>query len=80
MVTTEGKKKIDTNAAAPAEGRVVQVMGVVVDAEFPSGKLPGIYNAVRIKQEESGNVKALNIMAEVQQHVGDNRVRAVALA
>ena len=80
MVTTEGKKKIDTETAAPAEGRVVQVMGVVVDAEFPSGKLPGIYNAVRIKQEESGNVKALNIMAEVQQHVGDNRVRAVALA
>ncbi|MGB7569884.1 MAG: F0F1 ATP synthase subunit beta [Chitinivibrionales bacterium] len=80
MVTTEGKKKIDTETTAPAEGRVVQVMGVVVDAEFPSGKLPGIYNAVRIQQEESGNVKALNIMAEVQQHVGDNRVRAVALA
>jgi F-type H+-transporting ATPase subunit beta len=80
MVTTEEKKKTDTVTAAPAEGRVVQVMGVVVDAEFPSGKLPGIYNAVRIQQEESGNVKALNIMAEVQQHVGDNRVRAVALA
>jgi F-type H+-transporting ATPase subunit beta len=80
MVSTEEKKKTAPAGAALAEGRVVQVMGVVVDAEFPSGKLPGIYNAVRIRQEQSGNVKALDIIAEVQQHVGDNRVRTVALA
>ncbi len=80
MVTTEEKKKSAIGIAAGAEGRVVQVMGVVVDAEFPSGKLPAIYNAVRITQEGSGNVKPLNIVAEVQQHVGDNRVRTVALA
>ena len=54
-------------------------MGVVVDAEFPSGKLPGIFNAVRIKQPASGNVKAIDLIAEVQQHVGDNRVRTVAM-
>jgi F-type H+/Na+-transporting ATPase subunit beta len=80
MVKTEEKKKNDPVSGEIAEGRVVQVMGVVVDAEFPSGKLPSIYNAVRIRQEPSGNVKALDIVAEVQQHVGDNRVRTVALA
>jgi F-type H+/Na+-transporting ATPase subunit beta len=80
MVKTEEKKKADPKSGEPAEGRVVQIMGVVVDAEFPSGKLPAIYNAVRIKQEQSGNVKAIDIVAEVQQHVGDNRVRTVALA
>ena len=69
MVSTEEKKKTAPAGAALAEGRVVQVMGVVVDAEFPSGKLPGIYNAVRIRQEQSGNVKALDIIAEVQ-HAG----------
>jgi F-type H+-transporting ATPase subunit beta len=80
MVTTEEKKKMSPESGAAGEGKVVQVMGVVVDAEFPSGKLPPIYNAVRIKQEKSGNVKALDIVAEVQQHIGDNRVRTVALA
>ena len=79
MVTTEEKKKTDASPATLAEGTVVQVMGVVVDAEFPSGKLPGIFNAVRIKQPASGNVKAIDLIAEVQQHVGDNRVRTVAM-
>jgi F-type H+-transporting ATPase subunit beta len=80
MVKTEEKKKSNPEGGALAEGRVVQIMGVVVDAEFPSGKLPSIYNAVKIKQEQSGNVKALDIVAEVQQHIGDNRVRTVAMA
>ncbi len=80
MAMTDNKKKNDHDNAALAEGKVVQVMGVVVDVEFPSGHLPQVYNAVRIKQDESGNVKELDIIAEVQQHVGDNRVRTVALA
>jgi F-type H+-transporting ATPase subunit beta len=65
---------------SPSIGKVVQVVGVVVDAEFPSGKLPAILNAVKIKQEAQGNVKALEITAEVQQLLGDNKVRCVALA
>jgi len=80
MVTTQEKKSGGQSSAATAEGRVVQVMGVVVDAEFPSGKLPAIYNAVKIQQAPTGNVKAFDIVAEVQQHIGDNRVRTVALA
>ncbi|MDD5675139.1 MAG: F0F1 ATP synthase subunit beta [Chitinivibrionales bacterium] len=63
-----------------ATGKVVQIVGVVVDAEFPAGELPSIYNAIVIKQPASKLVKAISITAEVQQHLGDNRVRAVALA
>ena len=80
MVKTAEKKKTAPESGGVAEGKVVQVMGVVVDVEFPSGKLPRIFNALRIKQEPSGNVKALDIVAEVQQHVGDNRVRTVTMS
>ncbi len=69
-----------TDKTAPATGKVIQVLGVVVDAEFPVGKLPAILNAVRIRQEAQGNVKALEITAEVQQLLGDNKVRCIALA
>jgi F-type H+-transporting ATPase subunit beta len=57
-----------------AIGRVVQVIGVVVDVEFPPGQLPEIYNAVRI---EMGEGKTL--IAEVEQHLGSDRVRCVAM-
>jgi len=69
-----------TEKSTPATGKVVQVVGVVVDVEFPAGRLPGIHNAVRIKQSKRGNVGTIDIIAEVQQHIGDNRVRTVALA
>jgi F-type H+/Na+-transporting ATPase subunit beta len=61
-------------------GKVIQVLGVVVDVEFPTGRLPAILNAIKIKQEAQGNVKALEITAEVQQLLGDNKIRCVALA
>jgi F-type H+/Na+-transporting ATPase subunit beta len=67
------------NAGLPV-GKVIQIIGVVIDVEFPTGKLPAIYNALHIKQEAQGNVKALEITAEVQQLLGDNKVRCVALA
>jgi F-type H+/Na+-transporting ATPase subunit beta len=69
-----------TKKSSPAEGKVIQVLGVVVDAEFPVGKLPAILNAVVIRQEAQGNVKELQITAEVQQLLGDNKVRCIALA
>jgi F-type H+-transporting ATPase subunit beta len=58
-------------------GRVSQVIGSTFDAEFPEGKLPSIYNAVKIESETKG-VK-LNLTGEVQQHLGGGRVRCVAL-
>ncbi len=59
-------------------GRVVQVIGSTLDAEFPEGKLPEIYHALILEFEVMGEKKRL--VSEVQQHLGGNRVRAVALA
>jgi F-type H+-transporting ATPase subunit beta len=63
-------------ATAPttSTGRVIQITGPVVDIEFPAGQLPAIYNAVEI--ERSGQDP---LVAEVQQHLGNNWVRAVAM-
>lgn len=60
-------------------GKVVQVIGVVIDAEFPPDCLPTVNNAIKITQEAKGNVPKISLIAEVQQHIGDNRIRAVAL-
>jgi F-type H+-transporting ATPase subunit beta len=58
-------------------GKVIQVIGPVVDVEFPSGHLPAIYNAVRVSSQ-SGN-ETVDIICEVQQHLGEGRVRMVAM-
>src|SRR5579872_927312 len=55
-------------------GRVVQITGPVVDIEFPSGKLPSIYNAVEILRKDQEP-----LTCEVQQHLGNNWVRSVAM-
>ncbi len=55
-------------------GKVVQVIGTVVDVEFPASALPDIYNAVEI---DMGDSKKL--VAEVQQHLGNNWVRALTM-
>ncbi|HUP82919.1 MAG TPA: F0F1 ATP synthase subunit beta, partial [Candidatus Limnocylindria bacterium] len=60
--------------AAPASGRVIAITGPVVDIEFPAGQLPGIFNAVQVDGGE-GNM----LTCEVQQHLGNNWVRTVAM-
>ncbi len=60
--------------ATTATGRVIQITGAVVDIEFPAGQLPAIYNAVEIQRE--GQVP---LTVEVQQHLGNNWVRTVAM-
>jgi F-type H+-transporting ATPase subunit beta len=55
------------------KGHVIQVMGPVVDVEFPTGNLPEIYNAVEI-QRDGGK-----LVVEAQQHLGSDRVRCVAM-
>jgi F-type H+-transporting ATPase subunit beta len=59
-------------------GRVVEIKGVVLDAVFPNG-LPEIYNALRIEMPASEEQEAHTLIAEVQQHLGDDRIRAVAM-
>jgi F-type H+-transporting ATPase subunit beta len=61
-------------AAPTATGRVTQITGPVVDIEFPAGQLPRIYNAVEIVRPDHDP-----LVCEVQQHLGNNWVRAVAM-
>jgi len=59
-------------------GRVAQVIGPVVDVEFEGGHLPDIYHAIRIVSDE-GAAEPIDVIAEVEQHLGENRVRAVSM-
>jgi F-type H+/Na+-transporting ATPase subunit beta len=59
-------------------GRIVEIKGVVIDVVFPGG-LPEIYTALRIDIPEREGQEARSLIAEVQQHLGDDRVRAVAM-
>jgi F-type H+-transporting ATPase subunit beta len=61
--------------AAGTTGTVVQVIGPVVDVEFPAEQLPDIYNAVEIPRADG-----TTLIVETQQHLGNNWVRAVAMS
>ncbi len=58
------------------KGRIVEIMGAVLDVEFPD-ELPAIYNALEIDVETDAG--RISLVAEVQQHLGDGKVRAVAM-
>ncbi|HUJ81123.1 MAG TPA: F0F1 ATP synthase subunit beta [Candidatus Acidoferrales bacterium] len=60
-------------------GRVVQVIGPVVDVEFPEHHLPSIYNAVRITSEGFDSRDPIDLICEVEQHLGEGRVRCVSM-
>src|ERR1043165_8105313 len=64
-------------ATATNVGKIVQIIGPVVDVEFEAGHLPEIYNALSIKSGTGPG--ALDSVAEVEQHLGENRVRAAAM-
>src|SRR6266511_973586 len=55
-------------------GKIVQVIGPVIDVEFEPEQLPGLYNAVTVKVDSG------QLVAEVEQHIGRNQVRAVAMS
>lgn len=57
-------------------GKIVQVIGAVVDVRFPPGQLPEIYNAVRTQVPEKG----IDVTLEVAQHIGKSQVRCVAMS
>ncbi len=59
-------------------GKIVQVLGPVVDVAFPEGKLPSIYNALKLSNK-SINDREDNLTLEVAQHLGENVVRAIAM-
>ena len=72
---TEQQRRTEGNV-----GTVEEVQGVVVEVAFADGQLPEIYNALEIELEEAGEEgNATRLVLEVQQHLGDDRVRAVAM-
>jgi F-type H+-transporting ATPase subunit beta len=67
------------DSSAGEIGRVVQVIGPVVDVAFPSGQLPEIYTAIRITSEGFDVPIPMDIIVEVEQHIGDFKVRCVSM-
>jgi len=61
------------------EGKVIQVIGPVVDCLFPEDKIPEIYNAVHIGSEGFDVPMKIDVTCETQQHLGEGRVRCIAL-
>lgn len=68
-----------TATAAEVVGRVIQVAGPAVDIQFPEGQIPVINTAVRITSEGFDVPEPVNIIVEIAQHIGESRVRAIAL-
>jgi len=85
---TKTGSKMKSTAKSPINtGKVVQIIGPVVDVEFPPGNLPDIYDALTIQLPNYPHPKdgpplaeSIQLTLEVQQHLGDNIVRAVALS
>ena len=78
-MATKKTKSAETTAGAQNVGKVVQVIGPVLDVEFEPERLPELYNAVVIDHAGNG-APAIRLTAEVQQHIGRNQVRAVAMS
>ena len=68
---------VTATANGQKTGRIVQVIGSTFDAEFEEGHLPEIYNALKVDADYKG--VPIHLVGEVQQHLGGNRVRCVAL-
>ena len=68
-----------TSVATRAVGKVIQVAGPAVDIQFPEGQIPAIHTAVRITSEGFNVPNPIDIIVEVAQHIGEGRVRTIAL-
>ncbi|MGD0686571.1 MAG: F0F1 ATP synthase subunit beta, partial [Streptosporangiaceae bacterium] len=77
MAATTKKADGDEEATATGNGRVVRVIGPVVDVEFPAEEIPDIYNALHVDVTLDGEVRMLTL--EVAQDIGDNVVRAISM-
>jgi F-type H+-transporting ATPase subunit beta len=66
-------------ATALADGKVIQVSGPAVDIQFPEGQIPIINTAIRITSEGFDVPQPIDIVAEVAQHIGEGRVRTIAM-
>ena len=78
-VRTERKKAPAAETKKTNIGKVVQVIGPVLDVEFETEHLPELYNALRIRGKADSGAD-IDVIVEVQQHIGRNQVRAVAMS
>lgn len=76
IIDSKGQDKVETTGKV---GQVAQVIGPVVDVEFKDTSLPEIYNAIRITSEGFETPTPVDIIVEVEQHIGEDRVRCVAM-
>src|SRR5689334_1814872 len=60
-------------------GKVIQIAGPAVDVQFSEGHLPDIYTAVRVVSEGFNVPQPIDVVLEIQQHLGESRVRCVAM-
>lgn len=75
-------RMVESYSMATAEktiGKIIQVIGPVIDVEFPSGSLPEIYNALKVNCKNPAG-QEINLTTEVQLILGDNRVRSIAMS
>jgi len=72
--------KVETKSAGGNEGKVIQVIGPVLDIKFPSLKLPAVYNAIKVEIGGGRDEDGAPLVVEVAQHLGENAVRCVAMA
>jgi len=70
---------METSTNGHVVGKVVQVAGPAVDCQFPEGHIPAVYTAIRVISEGYDVPQPIDIILEAQQHIGEGRVRAVAL-
>ena len=70
---------MSTATQTAAIGKVIQVAGPAVDIQFPEGQIPVIYTAIRITSEGFNVPDPIDIVCEVAQHIGEGRVRTIAL-
>jgi len=81
-MATQSKESAKKTAGAKKQriGKVIQVIGPVLDVEFEPEHLPEIYNALVVERPAGADGPAVRLVAEVQQHIGRNQVRAVAMS
>src|SRR3979411_2174736 len=68
-----------TSTGVVVVGKVVQVSGPAVDCEFPEGQIPLIHTAIRIVSEGFEGPTPIDIICEAEQHIGEGRVRTIAM-
>src|ERR1700761_6593309 len=76
-MTTTAENTAPSDEAAAATGRVARIIGPVVDVEFPAEAMPEIYFALHVDVSYGGETRTLTL--EVEQHIGDDIVRTIAM-